>query len=165
MGATSKKADNTITAKVIFFGEPVQTDVKDNLKFYKIDLFKEGEEDLITDSLDLLFGHEDIHFIERDNLFVNIKTKEIFIKNENGEKTKVIFKKKIDFFVLLYFIRHYEEILNISCLLDATCEEPELTKDSIIEASISSIRKTFQSMFGINPIKAFKKIGYQFSLA
>ncbi len=164
LGASRKKEENVIIPKIIFFGEEMSKEIQENFSKYDVNLFKSGFENLLEESLEVLLENDDISIIERENLIVNVKTKEIFFV-DNNKKTKLIFKKKIDFFVLLYFIRHYQEIINISCLLDATCEEPELTKDSIIEASISSIRKTFQSVIGKNPIKAFKKIGYQFSLS
>lgn len=94
---------------------------------------------------------------------MDLKNKKIYILKEN-EYQEIEFTKKFDFYVLLYFLRHYQSTININSLLDATCEEPEFTKDSIIESSISSIRKTFKDILNINPIKAFKKVGYRFSV-
>lgn len=101
--------------------------------------------------------------IERDDLKISLKDKKVTF-NKNGEDIEIEFKKGIDFYVLLYFIRNYKETINISSLLDATCAEPEYTKNSIIESSISSIRKLFKSIFDINPIKNSKKVGYRFSM-
>lgn len=164
LGASRNKNILSITPKVLIHSNNLSQQLSEQFKSYSVDFFKNGTEDLLSESLNLLLKDE-TSIIERDNLIINIKTKEIHYRNEDNETIKLVFKKKIDFFVLLYFIRHYKEVLNISSLLDATCEEPELTKDSIIEASISSIRKTFESFLGINPIKAFKKVGYQFSLS
>jgi len=74
--------------------------------------------------------------IEHDILKVDVKEKKVWIIKDK-EPIEIYFKKKTDFYVFLYFMRHYKETINVSNLLDATCEEPELTKDSIIESSIS----------------------------
>lgn len=100
----------------------------------------------------------------RDNIHIDLKDKKIFFEKD-GELKEIQFKKKFDFYVLLYFMRHYKSTININSLLDATCSEPEFTKDSIIESSISSIRKSFKEILDINPIKAFKKVGYRFSIS
>jgi DNA-binding response OmpR family regulator len=111
----------------------------------------------------LSLNPEEENIIIRDNLKIDLKNKKIYILKQN-EYQEVEFTKKFDFYVLLYFLRHYQSTININSLLDATCEEPEFTKDSIIESSISSIRKTFKDILNINPIKAFKKVGYRFSV-
>lgn len=111
----------------------------------------------------LTLPENEAEIIKRENLIINIKKKTIFYEKD-GEMVEILFKKKFDFSVFLYFMRNYESIINMSNLLNATCSEPEYTKDSLVEASISSIRKTFLNLFDINPIKAFKKVGYRFSL-
>lgn len=111
------------------------------------------------------FNIEDIisknttNIIEEEEIKIDINNKKIFIKGQEVE-----FKKTIDFYVLLYFMRHYKSTLNIQSILSATCTDPEYSKDSLIESSISSIRSLVEGLTGINPIKAFKKIGYRFSL-
>lgn len=105
----------------------------------------------------------EVKIIKRDNLTINIKNKNVFYEKD-GEIVEIVFEKKFDFLVFLYFVRNYGDVINVSNLLDATCEEPEHAKDSLIESSISSIRKNFRELLQINPIKAFKKVGYQFSL-
>lgn len=97
--------------------------------------------------------------IEEEDIKIDVKNKKIFIKNQEVE-----FKKEFDFYVLLYFMRHYKSTLNIQSILSATCSNPEYSKDSLIESSISSIRILIEKITGINPIKAFKKVGYRFSL-
>lgn len=101
--------------------------------------------------------------IKKGDLTINIKNKNIFYEKD-GELKEIVFEKSFDFLVFLYFVRNYGDVININNLLDATCEEPEHAKNSLIESSISSIRKSFQEILKLNPIKAFKKVGYQFSL-
>jgi len=84
-------------------------------------------------------------------------------KNIKGGEKTVFLKKDFDFLILLYFVRHYGEIIKVSSLLDATCEEPEEKKDSLVEASISKIRKQFKCVGGGNPIRSLKKVGYTFT--
>lgn len=131
----------------------------DNYSFVKIlnkedfDLEKHVSEEMLGEST----------LIERDNLKLSLKDKKITF-TKDGEEMILEFKKGIDFYVLLYFIRNYKETVNMRSLLDATCSEPEYTKNSIIESSISSIRKMFKDIFDINPIKNSKKVGYRFSM-
>jgi DNA-binding winged helix-turn-helix (wHTH) protein len=73
--------------------------------------------------------------------------------------------RMIDIQVLLYFLRHYGEVININTIISSVSLEPELTSNSPIETAISSIRKNFKTVIGCNPIKAFKRVGYQFKIA
>ena len=97
------------------------------------------------------------------NIIINTKNEKKIWIVENGKRKEVEIYTKIDFFLLTYFLRHYDEKLNISRLIDAISKEPELTKSSIAETSISSIRKLFKEELNLNPIKAFRKVGYRFS--
>jgi DNA-binding response OmpR family regulator len=148
--------------KIILFGEKLKSE---NLELYnKYNLFKIIKEDLNFEKLKEESKEVLKENIEEGILKINVKEKKVWILKDN-EHVEIYFKKKIDFYVFLYFMRHYKETINISNLLDATCEEPELTKDSIIESSISSLRKTFKELLGLNPIKAYKKVGYEFSIS
>jgi len=154
--------DKNKNAKIILFGEKVKEDHIDFYKKFNLDEIINQELTEI-DMYDIL-KQDNSEWIERGLIKINVKEKKVWIKGEK-EDTEITFKKKIDFYVFLYFVRHYKETINVSNLLDATCEEPELTKDSIIESSISSLRKTFKELLHLNPIKAFKKVGYEFSIS
>jgi len=95
--------------------------------------------------------------IDYDNKILNLKT-------NTNEVVSLKINKSIDFQVLVYFIRHYGEVININSILSAITEEPEYMNNSPIESSISSIRKIFATYLNLNPIKALKRIGYQFSI-
>ena len=153
--------DKNERSKIIMFGNGI----KDfHLKMYeRFGINQIIKEDMKHTKVKNIIKSEISTTIEHDILKVDVKEKKVWI-NKDGEHIEISFKKKTDFYVFLYFMRHYKETINVSNLLDATCEEPELTKDSIIESSISSLRKTFNELLGINPIKAFKKVGYNFSL-
>ena len=86
------------------------------------------------------------------------------MKTNTNEVVSLKINKSIDFQVLVYFIRHYGEVININSILSAITEEPEYMNNSPIESSISSIRKIFATYLNLNPIKALKRIGYQFSI-
>jgi len=145
-------------SKIFLFGSNLKKEL-----YQRYDYVNFIERDLEEKDILYIIKNYSSNIIEKDILKVNVKEKKVWITNEKKEKIEVSFKKKIDFYVFLYFMRHYKETINIQNILNATCEEPELTKDSIIESSISSIRKTFKEIVGINPIKAFKKVGYRFS--
>lgn len=93
----------------------------------------------------------------------NIKDRKILVEL-NNVKTELEFEKTLDFFVMLYFIRNYDNIVCFNSLLSACCSEPEYVRNSSVDSSIASIRKMFQDCFNINPIVSLKKIGYKFSL-
>lgn len=104
-----------------------------------------------------------------EDISINYEDQTVNLKTEHGRVTIAI-KKNIDFQILIYFMRHYGEVININSILSAITDEPELMNNSPIESSISSIRKIFkntvetkdESIF--NPIKAFKRVGYRFSI-
>jgi DNA-binding winged helix-turn-helix (wHTH) protein len=98
------------------------------------------------------------------DLSVNHKDKTVKIITNNNEEVILKIEKNIDFQILTYFVRHYGEVININSILSAIINEPEYMNNSPIESSISSIRKLFKQSLSINPIKAFKRIGYQFKL-
>lgn len=154
--STLSKKNNNCKVFMLNNGESLKDFEKYSPKEESLDLN-------IRKHLILILPENETEIIKRENLIINVKKKTIFYEKE-GEMIEIVFKKEFDFSVFLYFIRNYESIINISNLLDATCSEPEYTKDSLVEASISSIRKTFFNLFEINPIKAFKKVGYRFSL-
>lgn len=140
------------------------TSQKENLKDFERYEFKEENIDFnLKNHLIETLPNNESEIIKRDNIIININSKTVFYEKDS-EMIEVKFEKDFDFTVFLYFIRNYESTINIKNLLNATCAEPEYAKDSLVETSISSIRKTFISMFAINPIKAFKKVGYRFSL-
>lgn len=95
---------------------------------------------------------------------VNHESKTLIIQTKDGIVELPILKM-IDLQVILYFLRHYGEVININSIVSSISNEPEFMSNSPIESSISSIRKLFQSSVGLNPIKAFKRVGYQFKLA
>jgi hypothetical protein len=95
---------------------------------------------------------------------VNHELKVLVIQTNDGIVELPILKM-IDLQVILYFLRHYGEVININSIVSSISNEPEFMSNSPIESSISSIRKLFQSSIGLNPIKAFKRVGYQFKLA
>lgn len=124
-------------------------------------LIEEAEKHVSTSEKEICKNSIKIDLRERSVYFDIKEDKE---KNIEASSKTIKFKKEFDFLVVLYFIRHYDNIIKVSALLDATCEEPEEKKDSLIEASISKIRKEFACTGGINPIRSYKKIGYKFSM-
>lgn len=148
--------DNNPEAQIIFFGQEVDfsyfSKYSKNMK-YITSTTKIYEELLDEIKIELNKG----------KIRINTKTKKIWLKEEGTEK-ELKLDASIDFFILVYFIRHYNEKININRLLDAVSKEPELTKNSIAESSISSIRKVFKTALGTNPITSFKKVGYCFSI-
>jgi DNA-binding response OmpR family regulator len=154
--------DKNPNIKIILIGQSLKNE---NLSIYeKYNIYNTVKTDPNFKILKEISKEFLINNIEEGILKINVKEKKVWIK-KNNEPVEIYFKKKIDFYVFLYFMRHYKETINISNLLDATCEEPELTKDSIIESSISSLRKTFKELLNLNPIKAYKKVGYEFSIS
>jgi hypothetical protein len=97
------------------------------------------------------------------NVEINHEEKIVNVTTEDGIVSLEI-KKEIDFQILLYFMRHYGEVININSILSAITDEPEFMNNSPIESSISSIRKIFKLSLGTNPIKAFKRVGYKFQM-
>lgn len=162
MGFLKIAQNKVIRPNITVFGNEISEAGKDIFNLYNVERFLENEKDVIKD-LETLLKSEISHEIEGNNIRIDLKEKKAWLKKRD-EEIEIVFKKKIDFYVFVYFVRHYKETININAILDATCTEPELTKDSIIEASISSIRKTFKSLIDKNPIKAFKKVGYEFSV-
>jgi len=148
--------DNNSEAEIIFYGEKVNfsnfSKYSKNMKY--INSKKEIYEDLLNK-----IKKE----IKERNIVINTKTQEIWIIKDN-KRVPLKLKAAIDFYILVYFLRHYNTKININRLLDAVSKEPELTKNSIAESSISSIRKVFKTTLGENPITSFKKVGYCFSL-
>ena len=53
----------------------------------------------------------------------NIKDRKILVEL-NNVKTELEFEKTLDFFVMLYFIRNYDNIVCFNSLLSACCSEP-----------------------------------------
>jgi len=95
---------------------------------------------------------------------INYKERELTITTHMEKEVVIKITKDIDFQVILYFIRHYNQIINIDTILSGISQEPELMNNSPIETSFSSIRKTF-SKLNINPIKAFKRVGFQITFS
>lgn len=151
--------DENSEAEILFFGEKIIDST--NLKFYLNNYsFFEKKGDIIKQMRDEL--KEEIVY---KDIKINIENneKKLIKIIKNGKEKEIKISTEIDFFLLTYFLRHYDEKINIDRLIDAISKEPELTKSSIAETSISSIRKLFKKELDINPIKAFKKVGYQFS--
>lgn len=98
-----------------------------------------------------------------NNMSIDHENRVLKLETKHGEVT-IDIKKNIDYQILIYFMRHYGEVININSILSAITAEPELMNNSPIESSISSIRKLFNLNLGLNPIKAFKRVGYQFSI-
>ena len=96
---------------------------------------------------------------------IKISQKIITIEFEN-DSIEVKVKSKKDLYVLLYFIRHYGEIVNVETILSGISKEPELSKGSPVEAAISSLRKAFKALKlkKDDPIVALKRIGYKFEI-
>jgi len=101
-----------------------------------------------------------------------IEKYEIDIKNQkitliiDSKEFNVHIKSKKDFKVLVFFIQHYGEVLNIDTIVSATSSKPELSSISPIESAISSIRNIFKkhNLFPGSPIVSIKRIGYKFAL-
>ena len=148
--------DYNSEAQMIFFGEEKDTQI---INYYlKNEKYFSNINDIEIYLKEILFRE-----LKYKNIIIDVKdNKKIWIIKDNKKK-EIQIKTKIDFFLLTYFLRHHEEKININRLIDAISKEPELTKSSIAETSISSIRRLFKEELGTNPIKAFKKIGYRFS--
>ncbi|HIP33983.1 MAG TPA: helix-turn-helix domain-containing protein [Bacteroidia bacterium] len=98
-------------------------------------------------------------------IYNNIKL-QITGKNEisfkKDEKNIIKKFKNLEFLIMIYFIRHYGEIIHIDRLIEATVQEPEFEKKTSVESAISSIKKIFNSTINIVPIVNIKKKGYVF---
>jgi hypothetical protein len=148
----------TLNRKIFFYGDDID-------KLTKYDFITETFKELnVFEQIKKYYPLEKELIIEKDGLKVDLKNKRIVYINDNNKEVELEFFKKIDFYVILYFMRNYQSIINIDHILEAVFEEPELTTDSKIESSISSIRSTFKTIGDLNPIKSFKKVGYKFSL-
>ena len=143
-------------AKNIFYGEAKHDKI---INYYVKDSSYMEKIEELSNKLYLEIAEEIVY----KDIIINTKSEKKIWIIEKGKRKEVEIYTKIDFFLLTYFLRHYDEKLNISRLIDAISKEPELTKSSIAETSISSIRKLFKEELNINPIKAFKKVGYRFS--
>jgi len=101
--------------------------------------------------------------IKREDINVNLKRKSVTVKFK-GKTHSFNFKRILDFYVFLYFIRNYGENLTIEELLNATVLEPEEVKNSMVTISINNIRKKFRQLYDINPIVAHRTKGYTLEL-
>ena len=148
--------DNNPDSEIIFFGKEVN--FSNFSKYSKHMKYINSTSKIYEELLEKIKIE-----LNKGKIRINTKTKKIWIK-ENNIETELELDASIDFYILVYFIRHYNEKINIDRLLDAVSKEPELTKNSIAESSISSIRKVFKKAMGKNPITSFKKVGYCFSI-
>lgn len=141
-------------------------DFKSAIKSYKkveinyIDSNMVNKSDFIIENTEFIF--KEIPNIK--TISVNHADKTLTIKTKDGDVVFPMYKM-IDMQVILYFLRHYGEVININSIVSSISKEPEFMSNSPIESSISSIRKLFKTNAGLNPIKAFKRVGYQFKIA
>jgi DNA-binding winged helix-turn-helix (wHTH) protein len=87
---------------------------------------------------------------------------EVTFRDNKKYKFEVTSRKSL--FILLYFIRHYGETINIETILSGISEEPELNNTSPIETAISTLRKMFKKFTLPAQITSFKRVGYKFEI-
>ena len=143
-------------SKNIYFGDSKDQKIIDY--YTKGSQYIQNKQDMFEELYETISA--EIHY---KNIIINTKNEKKIWIIEDGKRKEIEIYTKIDFFLLTYFLRHYDEKINVGRLIDAISKEPELTKSSIAETSISSIRKLFKEELNINPIKAFKKVGYRFA--
>ena len=132
-----------------------------NLKIEYIQITsEEKKKDFINKEIKENFYHLP-KIIEKYEIDLNKREIDLIIE---GKEFNLKIKSKREFRILLFFIQHYGEVLNIDTIMSGTFEEPEYNSNSIIEGAISSIRKTFKKLSELNPVKAHKRIGYEFSI-
>lgn len=150
--------ENNIDNSFISFKEAIHSYKKVEINY--IDSTVINKPEFIIENTEFIF--KEIPHIK--TISVNHEEKTLTIKTKDGD---VIFPmyKMIDMQVILYFLRHYGEVININSIVSSISSEPEFMSNSPIESSISSIRKLFKTNAGLNPIKAFKRVGYQFKIA
>lgn len=97
---------------------------------------------------------------------IRLKSQEIFLEFNDNSKFHIEVKSKKDMHVLLYFIRHYGEVINIEMILSGITSDPEFSNSSPVESAISSLRKSFKklSIRTKKPIVALKRVGYRFEI-
>jgi len=103
------------------------------------------------------------------HISINYERQSITINLKEGDSFSVEIPKQKDFKILIYFIRHYGEVISVNSILSGISSEPENILTSPIETGISTIRKLFKlktpsSLEQINPIRASKRIGYSFQV-
>jgi len=126
-----------------------------NIKF----LENQNEEFFFQKIEDSFYKKPDI--IERYEIDIDQRIVTLIINNQEFE---IKLKSKKDFKVLLFFIQHYGEILNIDTIISATFKDPEIASSSPIETAISSVREVFKKITENNPIVSHKRKGYRFAL-
>jgi len=96
---------------------------------------------------------------------INI-SKQLVSLSFNEDSFDIFVKSKKDMHVLLHFIRHYGEVINIEMILSGISKEPELSNASPVESAISSLRKVFEllNIRTKKPIVALKRVGYRFEI-
>jgi len=100
-----------------------------------------------------------------DSYEIDMKNQKIVLTIEN-ERFEIPVKYNREFKVIIFFIQHYGEVVNIDTILSGIVSEPEEFTNSRIETTISSIRNSFEllKLKVKNPIVAHKRIGYRFAL-
>ena len=91
-------------------------------------------------------------------------SKQLITLEVNDNTYDIFVKSKKDIQVLLHFIRHYGEVINMEMILSGISKEPELSNSSPVESAISSLRKVFSFLNVNNPIIALKRVGYRFEI-
>jgi len=102
--------------------------------------------------------------INRDGVSVKINGPKLEIVVKQGRKRKSVSLSKIEFRLVVYFLRHYNEKVHMDRLLSAISDEPEYTGKTTIETAISKIKQKFQKGIQVTPITNFKKVGYLFQV-
>ena len=96
---------------------------------------------------------------------VNHKQKTVKVIFQDNSEYEFKFKIDRDFKVMVHFIRHYGEVISISSLISSISDEPEFVNLSLVESTISTIRKAFKAVGMPQSIVAYKKLGYKIEMA
>ncbi len=150
------KIAETKNIKVFVYKKKLSKIEKENYQKYKgVSFLEDFSEKTLKETIKLNAQYN----IKKEDIKINLKKKTVYVKFMNKEH-KFSFKRLLDFYVFLYFIRNYGESLSTEELLNATVLEPEEVKNSMVTISINNIRKKFKEVFNINPISAHRTKGY-----
>jgi len=178
-----KELKNQPFVKVLFFNKQIG------------ELSKKMTNESFREVLDKIFSYLDIEYIDDEaedfdyvsymsekiskiftgspetisHLKIDYEKKSIEVFLNEKDSFSINIPKEKDFKILLYFIRHYGEVISVDSILSGINSEPETVLTSPIETGISTIRKLFKTKAPkninlVNPIKATKRIGYSFQV-
>ena len=133
----------------------------------EIMFLRNGAVDYITDfDIDIIAARIDSKLRRTVDDKIEIGDMQIDIKREvliyKGKEITDIRGRPFD--ILVYLIKHKNQVVSKDKLLNAIWEEPEYITPNVIETSINSIRQKLDKSIGAKCIETVRRRGYKFKL-